>query len=109
VPGDRAYLWHAALRVAGVHPPRAGAAVVDRVTGIVVADDAGAWEEAIGRLAADPALRASLGAAAHADLLAHRLARHGADRLLGALFHLAAPGKAPAATAEGLALIEPSA
>ncbi|WP_234366476.1 glycosyltransferase [Streptomyces albireticuli] len=45
-------------------------------------DDVAAWADAVGRLAADPAARAALGAAAHRHVMEHHTWRVRADRVL---------------------------
>jgi len=71
------------------------ATVRDGETGLLADDDPAAWADAIARLA-DPALRASLAAAALAEVVEHRLLRHGARSYAALLASVRAPTPAVA-------------
>ncbi len=71
------------------------ATVRDGETGLLAGDDPAAWADAIARLA-DPALRAALSAAALAEVVEHRLLRHGARSYAALLAAARAPAPAVA-------------
>jgi glycosyltransferase involved in cell wall biosynthesis len=88
---DLKFLEYAALGLPGIYSRSVPYdSVTPEVTGLVVDDDPGSWCEAIVTLAADPALRSRLAAAALAEVREHRLLAGGDDRLVAVLFDLVA-------------------
>jgi glycosyltransferase involved in cell wall biosynthesis len=88
---DLKFLEYAALGLPGAFSQLTAYASVEHgVTGLLVENQADAWYEAIAQLADSPGLRDELAEHALEYVLSRRLLRHGADRLLSALFDLVA-------------------
>jgi len=80
---DLRYLEHAALGLPGVYSAiESNGAIEPDVGGLVVADDAGAWGDAVERLVTNSLLSDRIRDGAWADVTGHRLLLHGARHLL---------------------------